>query len=349
MTVQPSQPLRVGIVGLGFGASVHAPALLGFPDVEVVGLAGRSAEKAQTAADKLGIPKGCASITELLDLGLDAITLALPPDQVAAAVETALARRVPVLCEKPLGTDAASSAVLARRADGIASAMDFIFAELDVFVQLKQLIDGGALGRVRHANVLWLTESWSHRSRDWSWKTDSDKYGGALSLFGSHLIYLAEWLLGPALSVQAHLAPSFAASFAPPGARAAEDLVDCRFRHVSGALLNCTFGNANPGITMHRWTVILDGGTVILENGSTDYAIFSLSIQRPGAAPEHFAVASPEGDGRLPPFRRLARRFIDSIRSGQRMQPDLAAGARVQHIDAAIRASAAANKEIRLD
>lgn len=349
MTVQPGRRLRVGIAGLGFGASVHAPALLGFPDVEVVGLAGRSAEKAQAAADKLGIPKGCGSITELLDLDLDAITLALPPDQVAAAVGAALARNVPVLCEKPLGTDAGSSAALAQRARGMTSAMDFIFAELDVFVRLKQLIDEGALGRVRHANVLWLTESWAHRSRGWSWKTDADQYGGALSLFGSHLFYLAEWLLGPALSVQAHLAPSFAASFAPPGARAAEDLVDCRFLHASGAPLNCTFGNANPGITMHRWTVVLEGGTVMLENNSADYAAFSLFIQRPGAAPEHFATATPKGDGRLPPFRRLARRFIDAIRSGQHMQPDLTAGARVQRLDAAVRASAAANKEVRLD
>jgi predicted dehydrogenase len=347
--VPPGQPLRVGVAGLGFGASVHAPVLLGFSDVEVVGLAGRSAEKAQAAADKLGIPKGCASITELLDLGLGAITLALPPAQVTAAVEAALARKVPVLCEKPLGTDAASSSALAKRADGVASAVDFIFAELDVFIQLKELIDGGTLGRVRHANVLWLTESWAHRSQSWSWKTDADQHGGALSLFGSHLFYLAEWLLGPALSVQAHLAPSFAASFAPPGARAAEDLVHCLFRHASGVLLNCTFGNANPGITIHRWTVILDGGAVILENNNIDYAAFNLSILRPGAVPKHFAVAMNAGDGRILPFRRLARRFIDSIRSGHRMQPDLAAGARVQHLDAAIRASAAANKEIHLD
>jgi predicted dehydrogenase len=349
MTAQVDRPLRIGIAGLGFGASVHALALLDFPDVEVVGLAGRSVEKAQATADKLGILKGCGSIAELLDLGLDAITLALPPDQVAAAVDAAVTRKIAVLCEKPLGTDSASSAALVQRASGMTSAMDFIFAELDVFVKLKQLIDSGTLGRVRHTNVLWLTESWAHRSQGWSWKTDADQYGGALSLFGSHLFYLAEWLLGPAESVFAHLAPSVAASFAPAGARAAEDLVDCHFQHASGASLSCTFGNANPGITMHRWTVVLDGGTVVVENSSADYAAFSLCIQRPGVAPEHLCVASPEGDGRLPPFRRLARRFIDAVRKGEPMQPDLAAGARVQRLDAGVRASAAANKEIRLD
>ena len=349
MTIQPSQSLRIGIAGLGFGASVHAPALLSFSDVEVVGLAGRSAEKAQAAADKLGIAQGCGSIADLLDLGLNAITLALPPDQVFAAVDAALSRKVAVLCEKPLGTDAASSAVLARRASLITTAMDFIFSELDVFIQLKQIIDGGTLGRVRHANLLWLNESWAYRSRRWSWKTDADRYGGVLSLFGSHVFYLAEWLFGPAEGVQAHFAPSAAAAFAPSGARGAEDLVECRFRHVSGTMLNCTFGNANPGITMHRWVVVLEGGAVIVENDSKDYAAFRLCLLKPNADPYYLVEPCSECDGRLPPFRRLARRFVNAVREGCPMQPDLNVGARVQCLDACVRASAATNKEVRLD
>ena len=348
MTAQPDRPLRIGITGLGFGASVHAPALLGFPDVEVVGLVGSSAEKARGAADKLGIAQGFGSITELLDLGLDAITIALPPDQVFAAVDAALTRKVAVLCEKPLGTDAGSSKVLAQRASGVTTAMDFIFAELDMFIRLKQIIDDGTLGRVSHANLLWLTESWAHRSRGWSWKTDAGRYGGALSLFGTHVFYLAEWLFGPAVGVQAYFAPSAAAAFAPAGAQAAEDLVDCRFRHASGTTLNCTFGNANPGITIHRWTVVLDGGTVVVENDSADYAAFRLCVLKPGAAPEWLAELAPKGDGRLPPFRRLARRFVDAVREGRPMEPDFSAGARVQRLDAGVRASVATNKEVRL-
>lgn len=340
MTRQPDRPLRFGVAGLGFGALVHAPALLGFPDVEVVGLAGRSAEKAQTVANKLGIVKGCGSLVELLDLGLDAITLALPPDQVVEAVEVALARKVAVLCEKPLGTSALDSGRLARNAGQIITAMDFIFAELDVFVRLKQLIDDGALGRVRHANLLWLNESWAHRSRTWSWKTDFDQYGGVLSLFGTHVFYLAEWLFGPAESVKAHLASQAVTAFTPSGARAAENLVDCRLRHASGTTLNCTFGNANPGITIHRWTVVLDGGTVVVENNSADYAAFKLCVLRADAAPESLIEVASEDDGRLRPFRRLARRFVNAVRDDRSMQPDFHAGARVQQLIECVKESA---------
>lgn len=343
------RPLRIGIAGLGFGASVHAPVLLGFPDVEVVGLAGRSVEKAQVIADKLGITKGCSSVGELLDLGLDAITLALPPDQVTTAVDAALARKVAVLCEKPLGTDAAHSAALVQHTYGITCAMDFIFGELDTFIRLKQLIDGGTLGCLRHANLLWLTESWAHRSRTWSWKTDADRYGGVLSLFGPHVFYLAEWLFGPIKNVHAYLTPSATEDFAPAGARVAEDLVDCRFRHSSGALFSATFGNANPGITIHRWTTVFDGGTVVIENNNADYAAFTLCLLKPGSAPEYHAEAATKIDGRLSPFRRLARRFVDAVREGRPMQPDLRVGARVQRIDTGVRESAATNKEIFLD
>ena len=346
MTSQRDRPLRIGIVGLGFGAAVHAPVLLRFPDVDVVGLAGRSVERAQAVANKLGILKGCGSVGELLDLGLDAITLALPPDQVAAAVDAALVRGVAVLCEKPLGTNATGSAALAQSANGITTAIDFIFAELDVFIRLKQIIDDGTLGQVRHANLLWLTESWAYRNRSWCWKTDADQYGGVLSLFGTHVFYLAEWLFGPVESVRAYFAPSAAAAFAPAGSRAAEDQVDCHFRHTSGGTLSCTIGNANPGITIHRWTVVLDRGTVVVENGDPEYAAFKLCILRPDAAPEYLTEVYPEGDSRLQPFRRLARRFVDAMREGRSMQPDLRAGARVQRIDAGVRASAASNEII---
>jgi predicted dehydrogenase len=339
--VDHDSPLRVGIVGLGFGAAVHAPGLLGFTDVEVVGIAGRSAEKAAAIAKNLGIPNGFGSIADLLELGLDAITIALPPDQVEAAVEQALANQVPVLCEKPLGGDHKTALSLVHRANTVTCCINFTFAELEVFIRLKQLIDSGSLGKVRHANVLWLTESWAHQNQKWSWKTDITQSGGVLTLFGSHLFYLVEWLFGPTKSVFCHMSPPTSATFAPPNFQAAEDLADCCFEHTSGVSVSCTFGNANPGITVHRWTVIFDYGTVIVENSSADYTAFSMSIQKPNTAVDRFFEPNDlYRDGRLQPFRRLARRFIDGVRCGIDVRPNFVDGTRVQFLDASVRASA---------
>jgi len=341
--------LRVGVVGLGFGASVHAPVLKSFPDVEVVGIAGRSLHKACHTASLLSIPHGFGSISDLLNLGLDAITLALPPDQVASAVNQSLSRRVHILCEKPLGTDYLVSSSLAHASQGLTCAVNFFFAELKPFIYLKHLVDSGSLGLVRHINVLWLTESWVQRSHQWSWKSDADVNGGVLSLFGSHLLYLSEWLLGPVVSLSSQMSTSSGISFAPPGSRPAEDHVYFRLNYGNGVFFSSTIGNANPGLSVHRWHVVFDGGTAILENNSSDYAKFSFTLQRPGLPPEYWPPVDQDGDGRFPAFRSLARRFINSARHHQFMTPDFHAGARVQQLDSAIRASSLSRREICLE
>jgi predicted dehydrogenase len=342
MTQTSLRTMRIGVAGLGFGAAVHVPALQALSNVEVVGVAGRNAERTQVAAKKLGVAHATASVHELLDLGLDAITLALPPDQVAAAARAALSRGVAVLCEKPLGLYKEEALELAQLAHGHVTAMDFIFSELDTFIRLKEIVDSGSLGVVRHAHVLWLTESWAHRSRNWSWKTDATQGGGAGTLFGMHLYFLAEWLFGPASSVIAHASRSNCADFAPIGAHPAEDLIHCATQHESGTSWAATFGNANPGLSVHRWTVVFDLGHVVLENIGRDYTDgFVLNVHPICKAPSQHFESKIKGDGRLIPFGRLAKRFINGVRFVTPVFPDFAAGARVQQFDAAVRASAA--------
>lgn len=341
MTRTSVRNLRVGVAGLGFGAAVHVPALQALPNVEVVGVAGQNAERAKATARRLGVAHATTSVHELLDMELDAITLALPPDQVALSARAALSRGVAVLCEKPLGLNKEEASELAQLAQGHVTAMDFIFSELDTFNRLKQIVDSDALGSVRHANVLWLTESWAHRSRSWSWKTDATQGGGAGTLFGTHLYFLAEWLLGPAKSIVAHTGIPACAAFAPAGAQPAEDLVHCVSQHESGASWAATFGNANPGLTVHRWTVVFDRGHAVLENNSSDYTGgFVLNVFPVDGIPSKYSEPKNDGDGRLKPFGRLAQRFLEGVRCATTVFPNFAAGARVQQFDEAVRISA---------
>ena len=50
--------MRVGVVGLGFGAAVHVPALRRLEGVEVVALAGSNRAGAEEAAAAAGVPLG---------------------------------------------------------------------------------------------------------------------------------------------------------------------------------------------------------------------------------------------------------------------------------------------------
>lgn len=343
------RPLRVGVAGLGFGAAVHAPALLGMPGVELVGICGRDEARARDVARRLGVPCGTGDLSGLLDLGLDAVTLALPPDQAERAALAALGRGCAVLCEKPLSSDAASARAMASRAEGRLTAVDFQFAELRAFRRLRELRDEGVIGRTRHVCVTWLTESWAHRSRSWSWKTDAARGGGVPALFGSHLLYLAEWLLGPARWIEARLDASATAQFAPPGAVAAADLVHLRMEHPGGVIFSAVFGNANPGMHLHEWLVVGDRATLELKNPTKDYMRgFDLWLHGEGGG----GVALEgddlvETDGRIPPFRSLAARFLAALRAGETaFSPDFAAGARVQDLMAALELSASSGRPV---
>lgn len=340
MTISSARPLRIGVAGLGFGVAVHVPALRDLPGVEVVAIAGTDRAKAGEVAQRLGVGAACDSIQDLLDHDLDALTLALPPTQVASAVQAAFARDIPVLCEKPLGLTITEAIGLADRATGRIAGVDFQFAELETFLRLKQIIAEGRLGRVRHVVVDWLMESWAYRHQNWSWKLDAMRGGGAIALFGSHLFFLAEWLFGPASSISARISNTAQVATAPAGARLAEDLVHCRIEHQDGAVFAATFGNANPGCSLHRWVVVFDKGTVQLENTTSDYMSgFTLRVIGGTLDGEFLSEGNPGGDGRLPPFRRLAARFVDCLRSGQSMFPDFGAGVRALALDAALRSS----------
>ena len=350
-----NKPLRLGIVGLGFGAAVHAPVFLSFSDVEVVGIVGRSSQKAKAIAKNLGISNGFNSIDELISQSLDAITISLPPEHVISAVDKILIKRIPVLCEKPFGTDYASSmAIINKHNVNFTTSVDFIFAELDVFLKVKEIIEKGTMGQVRNARMLWLSESWSHRNKTWSWKTDADQNGGVLSLLGSHIFFLAEWFFGPVMTVNGNYSNDVTAKFTPFGHHPAEDFVSCTFSYSSGAKLNCTFSNANSDIKIHRWIIEFDYGTVILENKNKDYTNFCMKIYRNSGDVEYLQEINNtinntyKTDKRFKPFSRIARRFVNAVRSGCVMQPDLFKGARVQLLDNAVRIRKKTKKEVYL-
>ena len=56
MTSAIGAPIRVGVVGTGFGAVGHAPAFARALGAVVKAICSRRADRAESAADRLGIP-----------------------------------------------------------------------------------------------------------------------------------------------------------------------------------------------------------------------------------------------------------------------------------------------------
>ena len=72
--------LQIGVVGVGFGATVHIPAFQS-EGLEVVAVCSRRRERAEEAATKFDVPNIYTDYDEMLrDADIDAVSIATPVD-----------------------------------------------------------------------------------------------------------------------------------------------------------------------------------------------------------------------------------------------------------------------------
>ena len=95
--------LRVGVVGVGVMGSNHARVFAGLPGIELVGVADPDSKQADFVAKTLGCA-AVATVAELLDLKLDAVTIAGPTHLHRDIALACIERGVHVLVEKPIAS-----------------------------------------------------------------------------------------------------------------------------------------------------------------------------------------------------------------------------------------------------
>src|SRR4051812_20975031 len=110
-----NQPLRIGLIGAGMVSRHHLIAWASLSDqARVVAVAGPSGENAARRASEFEIPRTFASSEAMLtECALDAIDIAAPREMHAPLVRLAAAKRLPVLCQKPLAPNLQEATALA--------------------------------------------------------------------------------------------------------------------------------------------------------------------------------------------------------------------------------------------
>jgi UDP-N-acetylglucosamine 3-dehydrogenase len=109
--------MRVGVVGVGVMGSNHARVLAEFPGVELAGVADPDRKRAHFVANTLGCV-ATASVEELLERGVDAVTIAAPTHLHRDIALTCIARGVHVLVEKPIASTVAEGEDIIAAARG---------------------------------------------------------------------------------------------------------------------------------------------------------------------------------------------------------------------------------------
>jgi predicted dehydrogenase len=189
---QPARKLRWGILSTAKIARLKViPAIQRSVHSEVVALASRSLERGRNVARDLGIPKAYGSYAELLaDPEVDVIYNPLPNDQHVALTLAATRAGKHVLCEKPIGLNAADAARLREAPSDRIILEGFMVRFHPQWLRAREIVRSGELGDVRV-----ITGFFSYNNLDpANIRNDVEKGGGAAWDIGCYPIVGARFL-----------------------------------------------------------------------------------------------------------------------------------------------------------
>jgi predicted dehydrogenase len=224
-----NSPIRWGIIGCGDVCEKKSgPGFRLARDSALVAVMRRDGAKAADYAKRHGVPRWYDDAEKLIrDPEVDAVYVATPPGSHLEYAQRVAAAGKPCYVEKPMA-----------RSDGECQTMIETFARaklplfvayyrraLPRFVKTKELIDGGAIGRITGCRYrmsrLYRPDPGSQ------WRTNAEQSGGGIFLdVGSHVLDLLDFLLGEFVE--------FDGSASTTGATAVEDVVSLHFRTSRG-------------------------------------------------------------------------------------------------------------------
>ncbi len=148
--------VRWGILSTAdIGMKKVTPAIMKSAHSEVVAIASRDLSRARAAADELRIPKAYGSYEELLaDPEIDAIYNPLPNHLHVPLTLQATEAGKHVLCEKPIGLDAADAERLRAVPAGRLVAEAFMVRQHPQWLRAREIVRSGELGEVRAINAV---------------------------------------------------------------------------------------------------------------------------------------------------------------------------------------------------
>jgi predicted dehydrogenase len=210
--------LNIGLVGYGFMGRTHSNAFLqagrffDLPYEPVLkAVAARNPERVKSFADNWGYQSVETDWRRLLERkDIDLIDIASPNDTHAEiAVAAAQAGKI-VMCEKPLGRDAAEGGAMTEAVESakVANMVWYNYRRVPALVLLKNLIDEGRFGRIFHYRAKFL-QDWTisqdlPQGGEGLWRLDVGVAGsGVTGDLLAHNIDTALWLNGPITEVVA--------------------------------------------------------------------------------------------------------------------------------------------------
>lgn len=341
MTSKPGEPVVVGIVGAGIMGSQHARIYAELGHARLYGVADIDSAKAEGVAARHGA-RAFSDYRRLLDAPeVDAIHVATPDHLHVEPVLAALEAGKHVLVEKPLAASVldARRIVDASRRTGRHVMVNYTHRWAAPYARAGAAVRSGAIGKpvmvyARKNDALWAaTEMMS-----WTASTSCASY------LSTHDIDLVLWFLET--DVESVFALGVKGVLAARGIDT-EDAIQALVRFGNGAIgtfESCwVLPDSMPTVTDSFIEIVGEKGTIHI-----DRIHEGLRIATPGKYEYPKLSLSLEIDGRIRGgITSCLEHFVESLRAGEKPQPDAESGLRIVRVSEAIRKSVAEGRLVR--
>ncbi|HEV2107177.1 MAG TPA: Gfo/Idh/MocA family oxidoreductase [Thermomicrobiales bacterium] len=337
-----TRPIRVAVLGTGFGASAHIPALKALPEAEVVGVCARHQEHALSTAAKYQIPMATTDFRGLVrDGDVDAVIVAAPPHLHHQMTLAALDAGKHVLCEKPMARNTAESRDMVKMAAGagLIAMVNHEFRYVPVRQRIRELIDEGYIGAPQAATLTVFRSSLADpQGRAFGWLMEQEKAGGMLGATGSHHIDALRWWFGEITAVAGATATMVTRRRLPDSSAMGRVDADDNYAFI------LRFANGAMATVHVTTTAAVDSAEEIVLSGSDGMLMAHGDTALYGARRGEGSLAELDVPERLKsnlgtfshplaqPTALLQRTWIRAIRSGKPAAPTFEDGAKVQEV-----------------
>jgi len=334
-------------------AGHHAMRYKQIPGVELVAGVDVDAVKLAEFNKKHEIAHAFNSVEQAIAWGqFDAVTNVTPDRFHYSTTLPLLAAGKPILCEKPLATNAADAVKMAEAAAtaGVVNGVNLSYRGVGSMQKAAEMVRDGVIGEVRFFEASYL-QDWLHSpTQDWKvnpswlWRLSSTHGSkGALGDIGVHIIDFATYVAG--LSVT-DVSSRFAIyNKAPPDNKIGEYVFDVN----DSATMQMSLANGALGTVSATRVATGHGNDLYLKIYGTKGGL-ELSTQEPSTLRARIGDDPKWQTVECPPVLENYARFIATLRGEKTLPvPDFARGAEIQKVlDAAEESAAQESRAVRL-
>jgi predicted dehydrogenase len=363
---QQQRPLRVGLIGVGFGTTVHIP---GFQSegLDVVAVCARREERAKEAAAKFGVPQVFTDYRKMLaSPDIDIVSVASPHPLHAEMSIAALEAGKHVLCEKPTAVNADEARRMrdaARKRSNQTAMIGHEFRWAPQRAYVKELLDQGYIGKLHFVQgCLFMGPRRPVRPRPAA-ERDLGLRGGFLWGLGSHYLDAYRHWFGDIVSVQALMRAQHAERLDPSGKTVTtetDDTFSLIVEFANGGWGTLTGTSAAPFGQGASIEIFGSEGSLatpqpipLAFNPPPEGKVYGARFgddegpdRKELPMPERHRPFDDDRDHRLMAFRLMVRAFVQGVRDGGRSPaPNFDDAYRVQQVlDAAVESAKTGRK-----